>query len=173
MKEKRTMGEGLNIYGNPKLTARRNLDGSSRNSMNLTQEELAKKLIRESEMDQEIVTGRFRNLERRGQSQDFCVKLHDWAPWMKTLEDGQIYSIPAGIVKYINKKCYVPKYANLDDTYKAFGGNTNITGGIGTRSLGGQNELKEVRREHRFAFDPIDFSGNPDLMRSDIVEVRY
>lgn len=173
MKDRKLPTEHTSLYGSTIVQSKRNLDGTVRNSKKMTREELQQKLVRESEEDSGMCTGIFRNLEKRGQSVDFCIKLHDWEPVNYTLYDGQMYRLPIGVAKHINNKCFKVQYVPLAKSEAALGVDADVTEGFKSGIVSRHNKLKAKRKVFRFSFDSTDFSTNSISRRSDIIEVTY
>ena len=61
--------------------------------------------------DREKVNGVFRNYEVPGGVMDFVYREYKEDKVERyTLKDGEIYSLPRGVVRHLNKNCWYPEY---------------------------------------------------------------
>lgn len=68
--------------------------------------------------DRETVKGRFKYYDCPGGEMKFCFKKYKQDPIEKyALVDGQIYTLPIGVIKHLNKDCFytIHKYATDKD----------------------------------------------------------
>ena len=132
---------------------------------------LKKDMLRKREADNELVRGRFRNLEQRGMTQKFSIKFYPGEPVEKyELEDGEMYEIPKKLVKHLNKGCYFIKYKENNMQVPGLE-DVRITGAMHDgRIKAEQMWIKE--KIHRFAFVPLSFMADDDAdYGPEIVEV--
>lgn len=158
--------------GAMRMAAKKNLDGSLRSRNNMTPEEGRAKILRMRERDSEMVTGIFRNLERRGGTVKFTIKLHDYEPETYTLTDGTIYQLPRGVVRRLNQGCFTVEYVPLVGANK-LGIDVEIQGGYSDGRSSAQDKLHVKRKNYRFAFDNTEFSLDDIGRKQDIIEVSY
>lgn len=75
-----------------------------------------KNLQYERDKDREMVRGIFRFHEVPGGQMEFCFKAYKNDP-VETFQliDGQIYTIPLGVAKHLNRNLWYPKYSYVND----------------------------------------------------------
>lgn len=62
------------------------------------------------------VYGTFVNIETPGQPAKICGKYYKGMDYFsKTMEDGQQYSIPLSVSRFINERCYFEEHSYLQD----------------------------------------------------------
>lgn len=126
----------------------------------MTKEELRKKIENMRARDAEMVSGIFKNYESPGGTLSFRIKLYPDDPFdAYELRDGERYSIPRGVARHINNGCYFKKYQHAvrpdgrrDDMIQAF-----HDGRLDAKNM------QFARKEHRFAFNPLDYMTDDDL----------
>lgn len=63
-----------------------------------------------------MVTGTFSNIECPGQPAKICAKLYrDMEYFAQTFEDGQNYTIPLSVARWINERCFFTQNTHLLD----------------------------------------------------------
>lgn len=117
--------------------------------------EQAKRTLRyQRDKDRETVKGIFRFFELPGGAMSFVIKIYKEDPVERyDFMDGQVYSIPLGVAKHLNKNGWYPEYtyvAGEAGTQSAFNGMTG----------GGMRIGKKVRR---FGFQSLEFVDIEDL----------
>jgi hypothetical protein len=66
--------------------------------------------------DREKVKGVFRFFECPGGTLDFCFRAYKWDQVERyNLQDGEIYSIPLGVAKHLNKNGWYPEHHYMMD----------------------------------------------------------
>lgn len=146
----------------------------------MTREEVQDLINRMQARDAELVTGIFRNFETPASSDTrgavrfvYGAYKGDGLPAYE-LWDGVRYSLPRGLVRRIKKECYVPEYERVQDPV---GGQQGILQAHSDGRLRTtQNEMRIVRKRHRFGFSILDYMDmelESDLMPSPILEVTY
>lgn len=95
--------------------------------------------------DREPVRGIFRFLEVPGGSMSFSFKAYKEDPVENyTLVDGQVYTIPLGVARHLNKNCWYPIHAYAQDAE-------------------GRNTVKVGQKVQRASFDSLEFVDIDDL----------
>jgi len=112
--------------------------------------------------DREPVKGIFRFYEAPGATLSFCYKAYKEDPIEQfALVDGQVYTLPLGIAKHLNKSGWYPEYAFVPGE----------KGLVGAYSPDGQR-MKVVRKIRRYGFQSLEFLDINELEEpSEIVEV--
>lgn len=108
--------------------------------------------------DRELVKGKFIFHEVPGGTMSFSIKIHkDDQVENYTLVDGEIYSLPLGVAKHLNKNCWYPIYSHLS-------GDKNISAGFSANLYGaaGQN-MKIGQKVRRCSFQSLEFVDIDDL----------
>lgn len=100
------------------------------------------------EKDREIVRGIFRFYEVPGGSIKFSYKKYKEDP-VETFElkDGEVYSIPLGVAKHLNKNCYQVEHAYTTDE-------------------NGAPSTKVGRKIQRCGFQSLEFIPEEDLQEA-------
>jgi hypothetical protein len=81
----------------------------------------------EMQKDKEIVRGIFRFHEVPGGTMSFVYKKYRDEPVQSfTLIDGQVYNLPLGVARHLNKNCWYPVHDYLMDEMGRFGGQFKI-----------------------------------------------
>jgi hypothetical protein len=112
----------------------------------ITSEEAKKKLQRLKEIDSQIVKGVFRFHEMPGGTLSFVYKAYKGQNSERyDLTDGQIYSIPLGVAKHLNKNGWYPEYEYIKGE--------KFIGGYGNEQTG----MRVARKVHRYGFSGLDF----------------
>ena len=76
--------------------------------------QLQAKLAYQRDKDRQVVKGRFKYYDVPGGEMKFCYKAYKGDPVQGfSLKDGEVYSIPLGVARHLNKNCFytVHKYA--------------------------------------------------------------
>lgn len=101
------------------------------------------------EKDREKVRGIFRFHEVPGGLMEFSVKIYkDDLVETYRMVDGQIYTIPLGVAKHLNKNCWYPEY----DYVKTEGEN------------GMHNVAKVTKKVRRCSFQSLEFVDIDELL---------
>jgi hypothetical protein len=136
----------------------------------LTTTDVAKNMNNWRDRDSEKITGIFKNQEFPGQSISFNFKLYQGDD-IETyhLLDGERYTLPRGVVRHLNTACYYKEYRHIAGETGQYG----IRGAAdGRRAIGSDTGMTEMKKVHRFAFMPLDFSDDDgDVTASPLVEV--
>lgn len=115
--------------------------------------EQKKKMKHLRDKDRELVKGIFRFYEVPGGTMAFVIKLYKEDQTERyELIDGEIYTIPLGVAKHLNKNGWYPIYKHVK-------GEENIQQGYGM-GAGGMTIGKKVRR---FGFQSLEFVDTDDL----------
>ena len=112
--------------------------------------------------DREMVKGIFRFYEVPGGCMSFVVKLHKLDPVERfDLIDGQVYTIPLGVAKHLNKNGHYPEYEYLKNE-------------PGVQNIAGAG-MRIGKKIHRFGFQSLEFVDVDDLPThtSPILTVEY
>ncbi len=108
--------------------------------------------------DRELVKGIFRFHEVPGGTLSFSIKIHkDDQVENYTLVDGEIYTLPLGVAKHLNKNCWYPTYGHLT-------GSDGVQSGLPTSLYGssGQN-MKITQKVKRCSFQSLEFVDIEDI----------
>ena len=95
--------------------------------------------------DREMVKGRFIFHEVPGGSMSFCFRAYKEDP-IETFDmiDGEVYTVPLGVAKHLNKNCWYPEYEF-------------------NRAEGMQNVQKIGIKKRRCSFQSLEFVDSEDL----------
>ena len=106
--------------------------------------------------DREKVTGVFHNYEIPGGAMEFVYREYKEDPVEKfNLVDGQVYQLPRGVVRHLNKNCWYPEYEYYSD------GGTRVQNGMNPNVPGGNMRVgKKVRR---VSFESMEFMDLNDI----------
>ena len=125
----------------------------------LTKEQLAKKIAYLRDKDKEVVRGKFHYHEVPGGCLQFTYKY--WPgeqPQNYTLYDGEIYSLPLGVAKHLNKNIAYPNYGHIDGT--EIGVQTGLPASL--YGVSGKN-MKITQMVRRCSFQSLEFVDIEDL----------
>lgn len=132
----------------------------------LTKEDVKKMIPNWQARDAEMVTGIFENKEAKGQSAEFNLKLYpgdEFRLWY--FEDGEKYTVPRGVARYLNTQCYFKEYKTIANEF-----NTEIKQARDGRRRDGEEQV--TMKIHRYAFKSLDFSDDDyDMTPSSLIEV--
>lgn len=99
----------------------------------------------QKERDETIIKVLFHNHESPGSPMLGFGKLHKGAKVKKyKFEDGKIYDVDKGYIKYVNKTCRVPVWEHRDDEY-------------------GRPTMTMTRFQQRYSFENLAFMDDEDL----------
>ena len=112
--------------------------------------------------DREPVKGIFRYYEAPGDTLRFCFRAYKEDPIEQfALKDGEVYTLPLGVAKHLNKSGWYPEYEFIPGEKGVFG----------AYSPDGHT-MKVARKIRRYGFQSLEFVDMEDLGEpSDIVEV--
>lgn len=125
----------------------------------ITREEHKKKLKYMRDKDRQNVRGIFRFHEVPGGVARFCTKFYKEDPveWYELI-DGQVYEIPLGVAKHLNKNCWTPEYEYIKTEQGVLQG---IRPG-GHATLG--NDMMRIGKKiHRMSFQSLEFVDIEDI----------
>lgn len=106
-----------------------------------------KKFKDEQERDKQPVRGIFRFHEVPGGTMMFPYKKYKGEPVQKfTLKDGEVYSIPLGVAKHLNKNCWYPVHDYQVDDFGKF-----------------TNQYRVNKKVRRCSFQSLEFVETDDL----------
>jgi hypothetical protein len=113
--------------------------------------------------DREPVKGIFRFYEAPGGTLSFCFRAYKEDPIEQfALKDGEVYTLPLGVAKHLNKTGWYPEY-------EFFQGEKNV---IGAFSPDG-HIMRVARKVRRYGFQSLEFVDTDDMgTATDIVEVN-
>ena len=139
-------------------------------SKRITRETLQKHTAEQYEYDHELLTGKFLNLEHKGQMLSFRFKKYkqdDYAQYQ--LQDGYTYTLPRMVVEHIKNNVYYRQYKEL----KGLKNDLEVKAMHMDGRFTSAEQMMEVEKEHRCDFIPLDFTENDRLLRerNKIVEV--
>ncbi len=105
--------------------------------------------------DAEMVKGIFRFYEIPGGYMDFVYKAYKEDPVERyTMYDGEVYTIPLGVARHLNKDGWYPEYSY-------------------TPGDGMQNITKITKKIRRFGFQSLEFVDTADLSEDRLVTAEY
>jgi hypothetical protein len=106
--------------------------------------------------DREMVKGIFRFHEVPGGTMSFSFKAYKEDPVENfTLIDGEVYTIPLGVAKHLNKNLWYPIHAHAQDA-------------------DGRNTVKIGQKVRRASFQSLEFIDIDDLSPvGDLVTIEY
>jgi hypothetical protein len=127
-----------------------------------------KSLAKQQEKDREMVRGRFRFFEVQGGTMSFvyrCYKTEDVERY--DFVDGEIYTIPYGVARHLNKNCWYPEYGYINPN------NPNDKTMGGYNSLAGQG-MRMCKKVQRMGFESLEFVDLDDVapMASPIITIE-
>lgn len=103
--------------------------------------------------DREKVKGIFRYHECPGGIMSFVFKAYREDPVERfDLIDGQVYEIPLGVARHLNKNCWYPEYGFIKGESSMSGVNPNAG-----------NMMKITRKVRRCSFSSLEFIDTEDL----------
>jgi len=105
--------------------------------------------------DRELVKGKFIFHEVPGGTLSFVFRKYKEDPTERyDLRDGEVYTLPLGVAKHLNKNCWYPVHAYLQED-------------------GAQATQRVGRKVRRCSFQSLEFVDIDDLMpESDIITVE-
>lgn len=108
------------------------------------------------EKDRELVKGIFRFHEVPGGTMSFSFKAYKEDPVENyTLVDGEVYTLPLGVAKHLNKNCWYPIHAYAQDGE-------------------GKSTVKVGQKVRRASFQSLEFIDIDDLSPvGDLVTVEH
>ncbi len=96
--------------------------------------------------DREKVRGKFKFYEVPGGAMSFSIKLYkEDEVETYTLIDGEIYELPLGVARHLNKNCWYPEYEYIK-------GDKNTIGGHGP-----EGTMRVGKQVARCAFQSLEF----------------
>lgn len=105
------------------------------------------------ERDREKVKGIFRFHECEGGTLSFVLRLYKWDEVQKySLVDGEIYEIPLGVAKHLNKNGWYPEHSYLMDET-------------------GKPTMRVGSKKRRFSFQSMDFIDPAEMGMSQEKEI--
>lgn len=114
--------------------------------------------------DREPVKGIFRFYEAPGGTLSFCFRGYKEDPIEQfALKDGEVYTLPLGIAKHLNKSGCYPEY-------EFFQGEKNVVGAFSPEG----HMMRVSRKIRRYGFQSLEFVDSDDVgTATDIVEVQH
>lgn len=110
--------------------------------------------------DKEMVRGKFIFHECSGGVLEFVFRAYKEDPLERySLIDGQIYSIPLGVARHLNKNCYTPRYEYIKGDKDT----------VAVSSFQGGNMVKVTHKERRCSFQSLEFIDSEDLTPDTLV----
>ena len=108
----------------------------------------SKDIKTERERDKEKVRGIFRFHEVPGGTMSFVYKKYKGDPVEKfTLVDGEVYNIPLGVAKHLNKNCWYPVHDYQVDDFGKF-----------------TNQYRVQKKVRRCSFQSLEFVDTDDII---------
>ncbi len=130
----------------------------------LDRETQKKKMKMLRDKDRELVKGIFRFYEVPGGSMSFVLRLYKEDQTERyELWDGEIYTIPLGVAKHLNKNGWYPIYGYI-------AGETKVQQGYGSG-----HPMQITKKVRRFGFQSLEFVDTDDLtpVGDSIIQVTY
>lgn len=114
--------------------------------------------------DREPVKGIFRFYEAPGGTLSFCFRGYKEDPIEQfALKDGEVYTIPLGVAKHLNKSGSYPEY-------EFFQGEKNVVGAFSPDG----HMMRVARKVRRYGFQSLEFIDTEDIgTPTEIVEVTH
>lgn len=114
--------------------------------------------------DREPVKGIFRFYEAPGGTLSFCFRAYKEDPIEQfALKDGEVYTLPLGVAKHLNKSGSYPEY-------EFFQGEKNVVGAFSPEG----HMMRVARKVRRYGFQSLEFVDTDDIgTATDIVEVQH
>lgn len=104
--------------------------------------------------DREMVKGIFRFHEVPGGLMSFVFKAYKEDPVERfDLVDGQVYTIPLGVARHLNKNCWYPEYEYTQGEKGVHGGFNHMTGHI----------MRIGKKIRRCSFQSLEFVDIDDI----------
>ena len=127
----------------------------------MTKAEAKKKIEYMRAKDAEIVKGIFRFHECPGGTMSFVFSQYGEQPDRYDLVDGQVYSVPLGVARHLNKNCWYPEYGFVPGEKGLHGAFNNDTG----------TYMRVTTKVRRCSFQSLDFMDTDDLTPVGLAEV--
>lgn len=124
------------------------------NAPTQTADKKAKKpsLKYQRDKDRELVRGKFIFHEVPGGMMSFVFKAYKEDPVEKfDLVDGEVYTLPLGVAKHLNKNCWYPRYEFIP-------GERGVMAGFGPSSI-----MRIGQKVRRCSFQSLEFVDIEDL----------
>jgi len=111
--------------------------------------------------DREKVRGIFHFHEVPGGVMSFCFKAYKEDPIETfTLIDGQIYELPLGVARHLNKNVWYPQYEHISIN----GEKEKISGGYSASLFGNSGPgMRVAKKIRRCSFQSLEFIQDEDL----------
>ena len=107
--------------------------------------------------DREMVKGIFRFHEVPGGRMAFPFRAYkEDDVEIFDLIDGQVYTIPLGVARHLNKNCWYPVYDYIK-------GESGIQGGYASNVLGANSTMRVTTKVRRCSFQSLEFVDIDDL----------
>lgn len=112
--------------------------------------------------DRVPVKGIFRFYEAPGGTLSFCFRAYKEDPIEQfALKDGEVYTLPLGVAKHLNKTGWYPEYEFIQ-------GEKNVVGAFSPEG----HIMRVSRKIRRYGFQSLEFVDTDDIgTATDIVEV--
>lgn len=115
-------------------------------------EQPKKNLRYQRDKDREKVKGIFRFYEVPGGSMSFSFKAYKEDPVERyDMIDGEVYTIPLGVAKHLNKNCWYPEYEHMKSEPGTIGG------------FGPGTSMRVGKKVFRCGFQSLEFIDIDDL----------
>jgi hypothetical protein len=130
---------------------------NSHKQRNLPNKDTKSKIKWQRDKDAEMVKGIFHFYEVPGGSMSFPYKAYAGDEVMRfDFIDGQVYTIPLGVAKHLNKNCWYPEYGF-------------IAGEKGVSDMGANQRI--MRKVRRCSFQSLEFVDVDDLTATGTPEI--
>lgn len=108
--------------------------------------------------DRELVKGKFIFHEVPGGTMSFSIKIHKEDPVENyTLVDGEMYSLPLGVARHLNRNCWYPIYSHLS-------GEKGVSAGLSASLYGSSGQSMKIgQKVRRCSFQSLEFLDIDDL----------
>lgn len=110
--------------------------------------------------DREMVRGKFIFHECPGGVLEFVFRAYKEDQIERySLADGQVYSLPLGVARHLNKNCFIPQYSFIQ-------GEKDLNIGVG---FSGGNTMRITHKVRRCSFQSLEFVDIEDLSPAGII----
>jgi len=143
------------------LTPHAQKEHETTTKLEMKKKELSKNLRYQRDKDREKVQGVFRFYEVPGGTMSFCYKAYKEDEVERyDMVDGQVYTVPLGVAKHLNKNLWYPEYAYIPSEKGVVGG------------YGGNQGMKATKKVRRCGFQSLEFIDVDDVP-TQVTQVEY
>jgi hypothetical protein len=149
------MSDQINEQVQEKKVTKKVAQPATPQSTKKTKEQVAREEREEYEIDHQMFQGRFRYIEKPGQTLSFRYKKYrqdEYREWH--LQDGETYTLPRFIINHINNNVHYMKYQELPKS--AMGGDT-VYAAVNDGRIKTNHKMFAVGKDPRCEFMPLEF----------------